>query len=223
MAAQTPSSKTIAVADIQWRLGRFGLAVKELWSDPQTQRRVVLTRFEPGTQLPIHRHVGDEILYVIEGAISDEAGVVGAGNVAYRPAGCVHSGDSLNGATVFGFFTGGLEGAQEIGSAPRTQIFRLHEIAWSDAIPGIKARRIWSDPATGRFAVLSRFEPGAKIPLHRHIGDELIFVLEGSTADEFGEVTAGNLNFRPQGCVHTVSSRNGATVLNIVSGTTEPV
>lgn len=222
MAAQTPASKTIAVADIQWRLGRFGLAVKELWSDAQTQRRAVLTRFETGMQLPMHRHVGDEILYVIEGAISDEAEVVGAGDVAYRPAGCVHSGDSLHGATVFGFFTGGLEGADEIGNAPRTQTFRLHEIAWTDAMPGIRAKRIWSDPATNRFAVLSRFEPGAVIPRHRHIGDELIFVLEGSTADEFGEVTAGNLNFRPQGCVHTVSSRNGATVLNIVNGTVEP-
>ena len=163
MAAQTPASKTIAVADIQWRLGRFGLAVKELWSDAQTQRRAVLTRFWTGMQLPMHRHVGDEILYVIEGAISDEAEVVGAGDMAYRPAGCVHSGDSLHGATVFGFFTGGLEGADEIGNAPRTQTFRLHEIAWTDAMPGIRAKRIWSDPATNRFAVLSRFEPGAVI------------------------------------------------------------
>jgi hypothetical protein len=47
-------------------------------------------------------------------------------------------------------------------------------------------------------------------------------VIEGSTADEYGEVTAGNLNFRPQGCVHTVTSRNGATVLNIVRGGSEP-
>lgn len=222
MAAQTPASKTIVVADIQWRLGRFGLAVKELWSDSQSQRRAVLTRFEAGMQLPMHRHVGDEIVYVIEGAISDEGSVVRTGDIAYRPAGCVHTGDSLCGATVFGFFTGGLEAADEIGSAPRTRVFRPHEIAWTEALPGIKAKRIWSDPSSNRFAVLSRFEAGAVIPRHRHIGDEFIFVLEGSTADEFGEVTAGNMNFRPPGCVHTVSSRNGATVLNIVNGGTEP-
>ena len=222
MATQTPPSKTIAVAEIQWRLGRFGLAVKELWSDPQTQRRAVLTRFEAGMQLPIHRHAGDEILYVIEGSIFDEAGVVGACEVAYRPAGCIHTGDSRHGATVFGFFTGGVEAAQEVGGAPRTKIFHLHEMPWTDALAGIKAKRVWNDPATNRFAVLSRFEPGAVIPRHRHLGDELIFVLEGSTDDDYGEVTAGNLNFRPQGCVHTVRSRNGATVLNIVSGATEP-
>jgi anti-sigma factor ChrR (cupin superfamily) len=223
MAAQTPPSRTIAVADIEWRLGRFGLWTKDLWSDAETQRKLVLTRFWFNAQLPMHRHVRDELLYVIEGAISDEAGIISAGNVGYRPPGCVHTGDSLNGATVLGFFSGGLEGADEIGGAPPTQIFRLNELAWTDALPGIRAKRIWSDQATDRFAVLGRWEPGATLPLHRHTGDELIFVIEGSTSDEYGEVTAGNVSFRPQGCVHTVTSRNGATTFTIVRGGSEPV
>jgi anti-sigma factor ChrR (cupin superfamily) len=176
----------------------------------------------PNAQLPMHRHIGDELLYVIEGAISDETGAVNAGDVAYRPPGCVHSGDSRNGATVLGFFQGGLEGAEEIGNAPPTRTFRLHTIAWSEAMPGLRAKRLWNDQATGRLAVLTRFEPGATIPRHRHVGDELIFVIEGSTADDYGEVTAGNLNFRPPGCVHTVTSPNGATILSIVSGRSEP-
>ena len=40
---------------------------------------------------------------------------------------------------------------------------------------------------------------------------------------DYGEVTAGNVSFRPQGCVHTVTSRNGATTLAIVRGGSEPV
>lgn len=222
MAESSPPSRTIAVADLEWRLGRFGLWTKDLWSDPPTQRKAVLTRFWANGQLPMHRHVGDELLYVIEGAISDEAGVIYAGNVGYRPVGCVHTGDSRNGATVLGIFTGGLEGADQIGAAPQTEVFKLSDLPWSEAMPGIRAKRIWSDKATGRLAVLSRFEPGAVLARHRHTGDELIFVIEGSTADEYGEVTAGNLNFRPQGCVHTVTSRNGATVLNFVRGGSEP-
>jgi anti-sigma factor ChrR (cupin superfamily) len=222
MAETTPPSRTVVVADLEWRLGRFGLWTKELWSDPSTQRKAVLTRFWSNGQLPLHRHIGDELLYVIEGAISDETGVIYAGEVGYRPPGCVHTGDSRNGATVLGIFTGGLEGADQIGNAPQTKIFHLSEIAWSEALPGIRAKRIWSDEATGRLVVLSLFEPGATLARHRHIGDELIFVIEGSTSDEYGEVTAGNLNFRPSGCVHTVTSRNGATVLNIVKGGSEP-
>jgi anti-sigma factor ChrR (cupin superfamily) len=222
MAESSPPSTTIRIADLEWRLGRFGLWTKDLWSDPATQRKAVLTRFWATAQLPMHRHVGDELLYVIEGAISDETGAIYAGNVGYRPAGCVHSGDSRNGATVLGFFTGGLEAANEIGNAPKTQVFQLSDMPWTEAMPGIRAKRIWNDKATGRFAVLSRFEPGAKIARHRHTGDELIFLIEGATADEYGEVTAGNLNFRPQGCTHTVTSRNGATLLSIVRGGSEP-
>lgn len=222
MAESSPPSRTIAVADLEWRLGRFGLWTKDLWSDPATQRKAVLTRFWNNAQLPMHRHVGDELLYVIEGSISDESSTIYAGNVGWRPAGCVHSGDSRNGATVLGFFNGGLEAAEQIGDAPQTQTFTLCDIPWSEGLPGIKAKRIWSNKATGTFAVLSRFEPGATIARHRHTGDELIFVIEGSTADEYGEVTAGNLNFRPQGCVHTVTSRNGATLLNVVRGGSEP-
>jgi anti-sigma factor ChrR (cupin superfamily) len=222
MAESSPPSRTIAVADLEWRLGRFGLWTKDLWSDPATQRKAVLTRFWNNAQLPMHRHVGDELLYVIEGAISDETGAIYAGNVGYRPPGCVHTGDSRNGATVLGIFAGGLEAADQIGNSPQTQIFQLSDIPWAEAMPKLRSKRIWNDKATDRFAALTRFEPGAVIPRHRHTGDELIFVIEGSTADDFGETTAGNLNFRPQGCVHTVTSRNGATIFNIVRGGAEP-
>ena len=71
--------------------------------------------------------------------------------------------------------------------------------------------------------MLIRFEPGAQIPLHRHAGDELIYVVEGAVSDESGTVTAGNMGYRPNGCVHSVITKNGATVLAYVWGRTEPV
>ena len=43
------------------------------------------------------------------------------------------------------------------------------------------------------------------------------------TADESGVVTTGNMNYRPNGCVHSVTTQNGATVLAVVWGRTEPV
>jgi anti-sigma factor ChrR (cupin superfamily) len=33
----------------------------------------------------MYRHAGDELLYVIEGSISDESGTAAAGSVGYRP------------------------------------------------------------------------------------------------------------------------------------------
>ena len=87
---------------------------------------------------------------------------------------------------------------------------------------GVQQKAIWQDKDTKRRAVFVRFAPGAQLPRHKHVGDELIFVVEGSNADESGEVVAGNMNYRPNGCVHTVTTTHGATVLAIVWGQTEP-
>src|SRR6516165_6296967 len=65
--AENPASRMIAVTDIEWKRHDAlpGLRQKELWTDAATQRRAGLARFEPGATLPMHRHVGDEILFVI--------------------------------------------------------------------------------------------------------------------------------------------------------------
>jgi hypothetical protein len=36
-------------------------------------------------------------------------------------------------------------------------------------------------------------------------------------------VTTGNMNYRPNGCVHTVTTKNGVTMLAVVWGRTESV
>jgi anti-sigma factor ChrR (cupin superfamily) len=224
MAAEASNpSQIIEVSERAWEPMTPTIKAKTLWSDPATKRRAQLTRFEPGATLPMHKHVGDEFLYVIEGSISDESGTVAAGSVGYRPDGCVHSVTSKQGATVFAIISGGIEPAKEIGGAPRSQTIVLSEIPWTDALPGVKQKAIWSDSATKRRAVLARFDAGAKLPLHKHLGDELVFMLEGSNFDESGEVHTGNANFRPNGCTHTVSSKHGGTAIAFVTGGVEMI
>jgi anti-sigma factor ChrR (cupin superfamily) len=87
----------------------------------------------------------------------------------------------------------------------------------------VRQKRIWEDKATNRHVALARFEPGASLPRHRHTGEELLYIVEGSHADESGEVTAGNLSLRPNGCEHAVNSRNGATTLAFLWGGIEMV
>ena len=106
---------------------------------------------------------------------------------------------------------------------PRSRILPVSEIAWRELQPGITFKVLWEDPATKRRAQMARFAPGAKLPLHRHVGDELIYLVEGANEDESGVVATGNMNYRPNGCVHTVTTRNGATVLAVLWGRTEPV
>ncbi len=219
----TPRSRIISTSDLGWEEFRPGISFKILWEDPATKRRAQMTRFGPGARLPRHRHAGDELIFVIEGELTDEAGTVTAGNVVYRPNGCVHDISRQNGATALAVLTGDIELTDDPGGSVRSQIVILSDLPWIDARPGVRQKRIWEDKATERRALLARFEPGATLPPHRHVGDELIFLLEGANADESGVVATGNLNYRPNGCVHSVTTQHGATVLAVVWGRTEPV
>jgi anti-sigma factor ChrR (cupin superfamily) len=219
----TALSQIISLSDLAWQERQPGVRMKAIWEHPETRRRAVMTRIEPEAKLPLHRHVGDELIFVIEGALSDEFGTVTAGNVGYRPDGCIHTISTRHGATVLAILTGGVEPVSERGSAPPSQVFALSDLAWVETRPGVRQKRIWEDKLNERRAILARFEPGATLPRHRHIGDELIFLIEGANADESGVVATGNVNYRPNGCVHTVTTRNGATVLAVVWGRTEAV
>ena len=219
----TPRSQIISVADLPWEERQPGVHQKSLWTDPATNRRAVLSRIDPSARPPRHRHAGDELVFVIEGALSDDFGTLTAGNLGYRPHGCVHAISTRTGATVLAIVTGGVEPITDGASGPPSQIFTLSDLPWIDARPGVRQKRIWEDAAKARRALLARFEPGAVLPPHRHVGDELIFMIEGANADESGVVATGNVNYRPNGCVHTVTTENGATVLAIVWGRTEPV
>ena len=221
--ATNPLSQLITVHEREWQEMQPGVRMKHLWADEATKRRALISKIEPGAQLPLHRHVGDEFVYVIEGTLSDESGTVTPGNMGYRPDGCAHTVSTKTGATVLAVITGGIEPAKEISGAPRSQIFTLSEISWVDARPGIRMKTIWHDQTSERRVALGRFEPGAILPLHRHVGDELVFVIEGANADEAGEVATGNLSYRPNGCTHTVTSKNGATALTFLWGRSEMV
>ena len=104
---------------------------------------------------------------------------------------------------------------------PRSLYVQPGERAWHERRPGVHWKVLWEEG--DRKAVLMRYDPGATIPRHRHLGDEQIFVLEGSVSDDAGTCARGGYARRPPGCVHSVSSGEGALVLAIMSGGTEPV
>ena len=108
-------------------------------------------------------------------------------------------------------------------SSPASLFVNVDQVPWIERRPGVFWRTLWEDPDGRHKALLIRYAPGATIPCHRHVGDEQIYVLEGSVADEAGVCTAGNYARRPPGCVHTVTSPTGALVFAVTSGPTEPV
>lgn len=229
--SSAPRSQIIAAPEIKWeaahiagQLSRDAFAMKRLWVAGDESRRLTMMRLPPKALLGPHRHVGDELVYVIEGALADEAGIGTAGNVAYRPNGCAHTVSATNGATLLTCLTGRGEPAtaKDIADSPRSSYFDLHRIGWTPGAPGVREKQIWQDSAAGRRLLMLQFEPGAVPPRHRHVGDELVYVIEGTIEDESGALRAGNVGYRPAGCEHTVTSKTGATIIAFMWGGVEP-
>ncbi len=80
--------------------------------------------------------------------------------------------------------------------------------------PGVEMKVLLEDKATGLLTALVRMQPGARLPLHEHTDIEQTYVLEGSLADEEGEVHAGDYVWRPKGNRHTAHAPLGALVLS---------
>lgn len=201
-----------------------GVQAKTVWVDEASNRRALLIRFDAGAALTRHVHDGDEVLYVLDGTVSDDHGTVTAGNVGYRPPGCTHTVRSETGATTFAVISGGIAPvADGVVGGPPSSIHPVADAAEVEALPGVFLRTVWADAASDRKALVARFTAGSALQPHRHVGDELIYVLEGTVADEAGTVTAGNAAFRPDGCEHVVRSDGGATVFAVVRGGVEPL
>jgi len=106
-----PASVVYDVAACPEQEVRPGIFQRRVWSDPATDRVAAVVRYAPGATIVRHRHVGDEFIFVLDGAVGDESGTVTAGNAGFRPDGCTHTVQSADGAVVFAVLRGAVEPA----------------------------------------------------------------------------------------------------------------
>lgn len=85
---------------------------------------------------------------------------------------------------------------------------------WQPFRPGIHIRRLYEEPG-GASAALLRYQPGASVPAHEHLGNEHILVLDGAQSDEYGRYPAGTLIVNRSASSHRVASPEGCVVLVI--------
>lgn len=90
----------------------------------------------------------------------------------------------------------------------------VHELPWEDTrFPGVKAKTLMIDKASGMLTVLLKMDPGARLPDHEHVLVEQTFVIEGALVDDDGTCTAGNFVYRPPGTRHEAHTPNGGLML----------
>lgn len=86
---------------------------------------------------------------------------------------------------------------------------------WEPFREGVSVSRLQGEPSTAPAAALLRYQPGASVPEHKHMGWEYIFVISGSQQDHHGRYTRGTLRINPPGSRHSVQSPEGCLVLAI--------
>ena len=86
---------------------------------------------------------------------------------------------------------------------------------WDDFRPGVTAHWLYHEDGDGASAVLLRYEPGARVTEHEHLGYEHMFVLEGDQFDEHGTYPAGSFVVHPPGTAHSPGSVGGCVALLI--------
>ena len=76
-------------------------------------------------------------------------------------------------------------------------------LPWQKTIyPGVEAKTLLLERASGLLTVLLRMAPGAKLPDHEHVLIEQTWVLEGSLECGEGVCRAGQFVWRPAGSRH---------------------
>ena len=86
---------------------------------------------------------------------------------------------------------------------------------WVSFHEGVTAHWLYNEGNGGPAAVLLRYEPGARVALHEHVGYEHLFVLEGDQFDELGSYPAGSFVINPPGTRHSPGSKGGCVALLI--------
>jgi anti-sigma factor ChrR (cupin superfamily) len=92
----------------------------------------------------------------------------------------------------------------------RSLVEASEALPWRDTpFPGVRWKKLFFEPQSGRSAVLLAFAPGAAYGAHRHPGVEQYLVLEGSLEDGGASYGAGTFVHHPAGSVHRPASRSG--------------
>ena len=94
-----------------------------------------------------------------------------------------------------------------------SRFIETENVPWIQNGPGHKSKVIYYDPATEMLTIVSKLDPGARIPPHTHEDLEQTFVLEGSLVDDEGECRPGNFVIRAKGSRHSPVAPNGCTMV----------
>jgi anti-sigma factor ChrR (cupin superfamily) len=98
------ASRFIDTDSVPWIETGPGNKMKVIYHDPVTDMLTILSKLEPGSGIPAHKHEDLEQTFVLEGSLVDAEGECTAGNFVIRAKGSHHAPTAPNGCTMLVFF-----------------------------------------------------------------------------------------------------------------------
>ena len=90
------------------------------------------------------------------------------------------------------------------------------QLEWKPSpFKGIQIKVLYENKERGELTCLLKWEPGARLPMHKHPEIEQTWVLEGSFYDHDGICKAGEYVWRTPGSIHETHSDTGCVILAI--------
>jgi len=112
----------------------------------------------------------------------------------------------------------------DLSRAPTLPI-DVQAVSWDEPVPGMKVSVLHDDPERGVRGCLVWAQPGFRHFTHRHLGDELILVLDGELHDEHGVYRSGEICHSRAGSIHheQVAPHQDCLAYVVYYGDLEPV
>jgi quercetin dioxygenase-like cupin family protein len=206
--------------------GVDGMLLRPLFRDQATGRLTALVRMGGGVHYPPHRHLDTEELYLLEGDLTVEGQVLRAGDYCAATAGTIHGGAYSQDGCAFILVASEPERLPEGSKAPGSQaglvFVRASEGTWRDGpTDGVAIKPIFSDPARETYTSLVRMRAGARLPRHRHLTTEQLYMLEGDGHVAGHVLGPGDYYQIAAGSVHDVTHTEGGCIFLLIASRVE--
>lgn len=210
-----------------WSREAPGVEARVLYRDAGEGQATSLVRLQPGARRPGRRAAGAEEIYVIEGDLAVRGERLGAGDYCAVP-GAAAEGDAVSeaGCTLVLVASERESGPAPAAGAstarPAVTVARAREGAWRPGVaPGVETRQLARDASRGTVTARVRMAPGARLPGHRHVTAEQLYMLAGDAHVDGETLGPGDYYRTAAGTAHDVTHTEQGCEFLLISSAVE--
>jgi quercetin dioxygenase-like cupin family protein len=225
LLARLASPWTLVRADeVDWARNGPGLETRPLYREASEGRATSLVRLMPGARHASSHAAATLELYLVRGDLTVQQERLGAGDYCAVAAAALEDEPVSEGGCLFVLVTSAPnEALAHPAAAPERRagvtVVRARQGERPGAAgPGVVTRQLSHDPARGRITAHVRMAVGARLPAHRHLTAEQLYMLAGDAHVDGARLGPGDYYRTAAGTSHDVTyTERGCEFLVIAS------